>query len=172
MGRAATGKTTLKNELVKKWELTPEVSFTSRPSRYNEQNGIDYNFVTEDEFREKITMDEMLQYDMFNGHYYGTTKTGFENSDIMIATPEGVNKILSLYPRTFVIYMFTTVDAIIQRLHERGLDQNQRTQRIESDNAQFIQLEKDGLWNSKIDSSLPIEFAISHLSAYKHTFLI
>ena len=48
------------------------VSDTTRPPRIYEENGLDYNFLSETEFHNKINYDKYLEYSYFNGWFYGT----------------------------------------------------------------------------------------------------
>ena len=48
------------------------ISYTSRPKRNYEQEGKDYHFVSEKEFKELITQNKMIEYVKFNDWYYGT----------------------------------------------------------------------------------------------------
>ena len=55
------------------------ISCTSRPPRGTEQNGVEYFFLTEEEFREKIANDEFLEYEeVYAGRFYGTLKQQVE----------------------------------------------------------------------------------------------
>ncbi|MFR0835357.1 MAG: guanylate kinase, partial [Barnesiella sp.] len=58
---SGSGKSTIVNHLLSK-ELNLEfsISATSRPPRGKEKNGVEYSFITPDEFREKINKDEFL----------------------------------------------------------------------------------------------------------------
>ncbi len=71
------GKTTIMHHLM---ERVPELEFSisacSRSPRQGEINGKDYYFLTEDDFREKITNDEFLEWEeVYSGKFYGTLKS-------------------------------------------------------------------------------------------------
>ena len=72
-GESGAGKDRILNELL--WDqplVHAIVSYTTRPPREYELNGIDYCFIAEDEFLEKIDKGEFVEYTCFNGWYYGT----------------------------------------------------------------------------------------------------
>lgn len=74
---SGSGKSTIVNHLL---SLHPEVEFsvsaTSRPVRGDEQNGIAYWFLSEDEFRKKIAEDAFVEYEeVYPGRFYGTLKS-------------------------------------------------------------------------------------------------
>jgi guanylate kinase len=59
--------------------LAFSISCTSRPPRGTEQNGVEYFFLTPDEFRQRIENDEFLEYEeVYEGRFYGTLKAQVE----------------------------------------------------------------------------------------------
>jgi guanylate kinase len=72
---SGAGKTTLINKLLKfESSLMFSVSTTTRNIRENEIDGINYHFISKDEFLKKIENDEFLEWAEVYGNYYGTTK--------------------------------------------------------------------------------------------------
>ena len=70
---SGAGKSTVKDLLLDRLpELVYSVSFTTRAPRPGEIDGRDYNFVTEDRFREMITAGEFLEWAEVFGRFYGT----------------------------------------------------------------------------------------------------
>ena len=79
---SGSGKSTIINWLM---ESHPElnmkfsISCTSRPPRGKEQNGLEYFFLTPEEFRKKIADDEFVEYEeVYTDRYYGTLKSQVE----------------------------------------------------------------------------------------------
>lgn len=74
---SGSGKTTIvKNLLIKNPGLEFSISATTRPRRGPEQEGRDYYFLTQEEFRKKIENDEFIEWEeVYKGHLYGTLKT-------------------------------------------------------------------------------------------------
>ncbi|MBQ1841380.1 MAG: guanylate kinase [Bacteroidales bacterium] len=73
---SGSGKSTIVNHIL---SLHPEVEFsvsaTSRAPRGSEVHGVEYYFLSEDEFREKIARDEFVEYEeVYAGSFYGTLK--------------------------------------------------------------------------------------------------
>ena len=73
---SGSGKSTIVNHIL---SLHPEVEFsvsaTSRAPRGSEVHGVEYYFISEDEFREKIARDEFVEYEeVYAGSFYGTLK--------------------------------------------------------------------------------------------------
>lgn len=94
-GKTASGKSRIVNELVKRG-YKKIVTTTTRPARKGEVDGIDYNFITDDEFKELINtryFAEWKKYDTVDGTwYYGSPLDEISRSDnksIVILTPDG-----------------------------------------------------------------------------------
>ena len=63
-GPAGSGKTTIINKLIESGDFVFSVSATTRAPRPGEVNGVDYFFITKEEFKDRIRLGEMLEYDL------------------------------------------------------------------------------------------------------------
>lgn len=76
---SGSGKSTIVNYLMKEhpeFRLAFSVSATSRPPRGEERNGVEYYFLTEEEFRRHIKAGDFLEYEeVYEGRFYGTLKS-------------------------------------------------------------------------------------------------
>jgi len=72
---SGAGKTTLVNLLAKNKNFEISISHTTRKPRPNETCGIDYYFVSDQEFKRLIKNEEFLEYAKVFDNYYGTTRT-------------------------------------------------------------------------------------------------
>lgn len=77
---SGSGKSTIVNHLL---PLHPEMEFsvsaTSRPPRGEEQDGVEYYFLTVEDFRARIEADEFVEYEqVYEGRFYGTLKSEVE----------------------------------------------------------------------------------------------
>ena len=77
---SGSGKSTIINYLLtQNLNLAFSISATSRPPRGTEQNGVEYFFLTPDEFRSRIANDEFLEYEeVYQDRFYGTLKAQVE----------------------------------------------------------------------------------------------
>lgn len=79
---SGSGKSTIVQWLTKEHpelNLVFSISATSRPPRGAEQHGVEYFFLTPEEFKEKIEADEFLEYEeVYTDRYYGTLKSQVE----------------------------------------------------------------------------------------------
>ena len=74
---SGAGKTTIVQHLINKFhELAFSVSVTNRPKREQETDGLDYYFISTEDFKNKIAHQEFLEYEeVYNGRFYGTLKS-------------------------------------------------------------------------------------------------
>ncbi|MDE6591354.1 MAG: guanylate kinase, partial [Oscillospiraceae bacterium] len=73
-GPSGVGKSTVISELLSsRRDIHFSVSFTTRQPRTGEANGVNYNFVSRQEFERMIADDELLEYAEYVGNYYGTS---------------------------------------------------------------------------------------------------
>lgn len=76
---AGTGKTTLVQMLTQEFPaVVASVSFTTRPPRPGEIDGVHYNFLTREEFAKRIAHQEFLEHVELYGDYYGTSRLWVE----------------------------------------------------------------------------------------------
>lgn len=101
MGKAGSGKDTLLKALLKepafKDSASPIISCTTRPIRENEQDGVDYHFLTHEQFTDQIVNGEMLEATVFNDWCYGTSMANLakDKLNIGVFNPEGVELLRS-----------------------------------------------------------------------------
>jgi guanylate kinase len=79
-GPSGVGKSTICREVVNQTNAVLSVSMTTRPKSDKEQQGKDYYFVSEEEFKERIKNGTLLEYARVFGNYYGTPADKVEQS--------------------------------------------------------------------------------------------
>jgi guanylate kinase len=137
VGKAAAGKDFLKNRLVAK-NFKPGISCTTRLPRHNEVDGVDYHFMTEDQFKETIDSGEMLEHMIFNNWYYGLTKEEFEKADVMIMSKDGLDVLPKHYrDRCMVIFLDPPRITRVERLEHRNDPNDSIVRRMNTDDKQF-----------------------------------
>lgn len=98
IGEAGAGKDSLAKAVIKR---NPEfhniVSCTTRPKREKEVEGIDYHFLTIEEFTNKVLNYEMLEATEFNDWFYGTSIDSLDENKINVGVfnPAGIESLLS-----------------------------------------------------------------------------
>lgn len=137
VGQSASGKDFIKTEFVKKG-YKESISYTTRPPRPGEVNGINYYYISEAEFVKKIKEDFWYEYDKFNGWFYGSSKNDMLLCDIFIKTPRGIS---NLKPEdrvnSLIIYIDTPEDIRIKRLTERLMSGDSLERRLLADHEDF-----------------------------------
>lgn len=109
------------------------ISCTSRKPRIGEEDGITYFFISEEEFKRKIKNDELLEYNYYNGNYYGTPKGKIKeylDKGIDVILEVDVNGALTLKQKLseaiFIFLMPPTMKDLILRLKKRGTESNEK----------------------------------------------
>ena len=100
---------------------------TTRPKRKGEKEGRDYYFVSKDEFEKMIKRGEVVEYNFYNGHYYGTPKKDLETAlkkgkNVLLEIDvNGAKNIKKLYPKNSILIFITApLKDIERRLKKRG----------------------------------------------------
>ena len=152
MGKTASGKNLVRDQLVEKYHFSPIITYTTRPMRKNEKQDVTYHFISTDEFLEKINdgfFAEWKDYVTNDGiWYYGTALEDIENADnksVIILTPQGYRDIKEKLPDKNIacIYLYENIDTMRKRLSKRGDDTKEVERRIKSDLEDFKNFESE-----------------------------
>ena len=129
-GVSGAGKDTIKKELIKRLEDVETLpSFTSRTMRPGEEEGIQYHFISKDEFEEKIRKGDFYEYDLHHGNYYGTSRELMNEKinkgkiivkDIEVNGTENLLKLLRNDTKIVTIFIKVEKEELKRRLIERG----------------------------------------------------
>ena len=128
---SGTGKTTVIKAVREQVEgLGYSVSHTTRPPRRNERNGVDYHFVSKEEFTRMIQEGAFVEWAQIYGEYYGTAyetlemEVGAERDVILDLDPQGGKNIKSRYgDDSVLIYLLPPdLESLDKRLKTRGTD--------------------------------------------------
>ena len=127
---SGTGKTTLvKRLLEKESNMIASVSFTTRPLRENEIEGVDYFFVDKSEFKRMVAMEEFLEHATVFGNYYGTQKEIVSNNlkkglnVILEIDWQGAQQIREKMSDCVMIFLIPpSKNVLLSRLKNRGTD--------------------------------------------------
>jgi guanylate kinase len=127
---SGAGKTTIcKSLMARNDRFRMSVSATTRPSRPTEQNGVDYFFLSEDDFRNKVNHDEFLEHEVVHGYNYGTLKSEVDkllNLGFHVIFDIDVNGALTIkrkYPDAILIFLKPpSLEELRERLIRRKSD--------------------------------------------------
>lgn len=137
VGPSAAGKNFIRSKFAEKG-YSFDVSYTTRKPREGEQYGVDYNFISRDEFTLRISQNAFYEYVSYNDNFYGTGLYEWKNSDLFIMETDGIKHLKPEDRKTsVVIFVNTPLDVRIQRMRERGWDEAKIAERIETDDKKF-----------------------------------
>ncbi len=135
-GPAGCGKGTVLAHVIQSGDYCYSVSATTRSPRPGEEDGVNYFFITKEEFEEKIQKGDMLEYTHYVGNYYGTPKDYVEgclNSGknvILEIETEGAMNVKRIYPEALLIFIAPPdVETLEARLRGRGTEDEETIQR-------------------------------------------
>ena len=162
VGKSGSGKDYIKN-LFEKRGYKCGISDTTRPIRDYEQDGIDYNFISKEDFKSK----KYIESCEFNGWMYGTTFETFNSSEVLIMSPEGV-KNLSPVKKTiiYVVYIMADDSIRMNRLKKRKDDEEEIKRRMKSDEKDFKNFKKFDMILINQDDELDDEMKITKIINY------
>ena len=128
---SGSGKTTIAKAVMEQFpQLAFSVSATTRPKRDHEINGVDYFFLTPEDFREKIGNDEFFEWEeVYPGRFYGTLKSEVDRLlgegkipllDLDVKGAVTVKKYFGTHAMTAFIKV--PLDELVDRLRKRGTE--------------------------------------------------
>lgn len=138
-GPSGVGKGTILKQVINEDKGWLSVSFTTRSPREEEVDGVNYYFVTVDEFRKKIDSGEILEYNIYNENYYGTSKKMVIDKinagvDVFLEIDvNGAHNIKKMFPDAILIYIAPpSIEELRRRLIDRGTESIEKiNQRLE-----------------------------------------
>jgi guanylate kinase len=136
-GPSGAGKGTLVDRLVAaRPECTFSISATTRPRRANEQDGVQYEFVTRDEFERRRATGLFLETAEVHGHLYGTpgrfVDDGVKQGRVVVldVDVQGGESVRRARPDAVTVFIYPpSIDALRQRLLGRKTDQSDVVER-------------------------------------------
>lgn len=121
------GKTTILRSLLhEQHNLKLSVSCTTRLPRPGEVSGTDYYFVSEIEFRDRVSAGQMLEWEEVHGFLYGTPQSeldGVHQGLLFDVDTKGALRLKELFPETTLIFICPpSLDVLKERLQSRGTE--------------------------------------------------
>ena len=140
VGESASGKSTLQDMLIKSNPSYKKiVTYTTRPMRNGEVNGVNYHFVTEEAFAELANRGFFIEQNTYRDWHYGTAKCDCENADdkVAVLTPAGLRALRRENIPTTSVYLFVDRRSRLMQNLQRGDNIEEAYRRNLSDVGQF-----------------------------------
>ena len=144
-GPGGVGKSTVAARLRASGDFWVSVSATTRSPRANEHDGVDYFFISDEEFSRRVRNDEFLEWAEFAGSRYGTPSSAVEEAllagrNVLLEIEiEGARQVKSHLPSCLLVFLEPpTWEELVARLEGRGTDNPERR-------AERLQLAQDEL---------------------------
>jgi len=144
-GPGGVGKSTVAARLRASGDFWVSVSATTRSPRANEHDGVDYFFISDEEFSRRVRTDEFLEWAEFAGNRYGTPRSAVEEAllagrNVLLEIEiDGARQVKSHLPSCLLVFLEPpTWEELVARLEGRGTDNPERR-------AERLQLAQDEL---------------------------
>jgi guanylate kinase len=132
-GPGGVGKSTVAKVLKSSTALHVSVSATTRAPRFNEVEGVDYHFISQEEFDQAVASNEFLEWAEFAGNRYGTPRKEVEEaldsgeSVLLEIEISGAKQVKEKIPEAILIFLEPpTWEELVSRLEGRGTDSPER----------------------------------------------
>lgn len=135
---SGAGKTTLCQKLLRDFpELILSISSTTRAPRGQEKEGVEYFFLSKDEFEKEIQKGRFVEWAQVHGNYYGTSKTVIESAlhsgraVLLDIDVQGAESLKNSYPEKAVLIFIAppSIEILETRLRSRATDREEIIQR-------------------------------------------
>lgn len=128
-GPSGVGKGTICDRIINELKAAYSISFTTRSPREGEVDGVNYYFISKEEFERRIKLGDFLEYNIYNDNYYGTSKDmvlkNINNGINVLAEIDvnGAHNIKRMFDDALLIYIAPpSIDILRDRLIGRGTE--------------------------------------------------
>lgn len=136
-GPSGVGKTTVGTEILKQMpNLQKVVTYTTRKPRPNEHDGVDYNFISVEEFLNRRSGGDFFEHAENYGNFYGNSRNDLEKiwADgkivMMIVDVKGAKTIRNFFPQSKTIFISPdSADNLAKRIRQRPMSDEAFTDR-------------------------------------------
>lgn len=138
------------------------VSFTTRPPREGETDGVDYHYISEEEFKQKLKNGFFAEHTIYRDWYYGTSKEDCTEEKVLVANPHGLRQIKRMDDISVTaFYVKTSGRERLIRMLNRGDDIMECFRRYFSDMGVFQNAEEDV--DMVLDGELPVKYLVDKI---------
>ncbi|MDO9629047.1 MAG: AAA family ATPase [Acholeplasmataceae bacterium] len=139
VGASASGKTELAKLLYQNYNYHKCVTTTTRLPRIGEKDGIDYHFLTFEQFKNLEKNHQFIEVSSYNDQLYGIQRKDVDIQGVVIVEPNGANTLVEKIGKdAFVVYVEASDQTRKSRMLQRGDSIKQVEERIDFDRNVFI----------------------------------
>ncbi len=148
---SGVGKTTIARRLLAtRDDVGYSISATTRPPRGDERHGVDYYFLSEDEFAARAARGDFAESAVVHGHRYGTLRAEVERvlgqgrHVLMDIDVQGAAQFIRTFPESVLVFVLPpSVEVLVERLRSRATESDaQLAERLRNAHAEFQQAER------------------------------
>lgn len=177
-GPAGSGKGTVNAHLLATGDFVYSVSATTRAPRPGEIDGVNYHFITKDDFKHRIENGDMLEHTEYCGNFYGTPKKEAEEvlesgkNLILEIEVEGAENVKKKYPDAVLVLLLPPSYSVQeQRLRGRGTETEEkirerlaraREEILHANSYDYVVYNRDGMDREAANDILAIVNAEQH----------
>ena len=159
VGESASGKSSIERYLVDNYGYKKVVSYTTRPPREGEVDGVDYHFIDNSQFRRLKLQGFFAETATYRDWYYGTAKKDCTDNKIAVLTPHGLRQISKIDGiNTISFYIRVPRRDRLIKLLQRGDNVDEATRRSLSDVGMFDGIEDEVdfvIYNNGYEKTIP-----------------
>ncbi|MFU8786901.1 MAG: guanylate kinase [Candidatus Izemoplasmataceae bacterium] len=139
IGASASGKTEIAKLLIKNYRFKKMVTYTTRPKREGEIDGVDYHFLSRESFEDKMRIDFFLETSCYNNHYYGTAFKDAALDKVLIVDIQGANALYKELKDDVMIFFIQSPESLRkERMLARGDKLEDVKKRLKIDKDYFV----------------------------------
>lgn len=153
LGASGSGKSLIESKLYHDYGYEKIISYTTRPKREVETEGIDYYFINHNAFNKLQKYDLLAEYDEYShGRLYGTLKDDYHGDKVVVLTPNGLRQLKKNFQMDdiFSVFVCANLGTRVKRYVDRcGVssfdfdDKNEIASRVERDYSMFLGIENE-----------------------------
>lgn len=137
IGASASGKTEIAKVLTK-MGYQKCITSTTREKREKELDGVDYHFLSKEEFNKIILLNGFAEVTTYQDNFYGTQKKDLKEDSLIIVDPNGANAIVELFrDNVFVVLVKSKKRLRLERMSFRNDDTQSIKKRLKTDDKIF-----------------------------------
>lgn len=138
VGASASGKTEVAKYLADRYGIKKAITHTSRKPREGEIDGVDYYYVSDEEFEKLYEEGALVEKTNYNHHYYGCSKKELSDDKCVILDPTGIKTFQKVGdPRLISFFFVADQETRKDRMISRGDDPKTIAERLKLDSITF-----------------------------------